>query len=111
MYSFFNLLSINNIFGTSNADDIFMFGATRVIFKNTVVTAPFNKALWSVWNANDTHTDNVLFAEYNSTGSGVSGATRPSFATVLSASQASAYSISSAVGGDYASWVDMSYFV
>jgi len=81
----------------------------KVIFKNTVVTAPFNKALWSIWDPGDDRTDHVLFAEYNSTGSGVSGATRPSFATVLSASQASAYSISSAVGSDYATWVDASY--
>ncbi len=64
-----------------------------------------------MWNANDTHIDNVFFAEFNTTGSGAGGATRPSFATVLSASQASAYSIASAVGSDYASWVDMSYFV
>ncbi|KAG6901501.1 hypothetical protein C0995_011051 [Termitomyces sp. Mi166 len=81
----------------------------KVIFKNTVVTAPMNKALWSVWSTSTPNTSNVLFAEYNSTGSGVSGATRPSFATVLSASQATAYSISSAVGSDYASWVDLTY--
>ncbi|KAF5377943.1 hypothetical protein D9615_006751 [Tricholomella constricta] len=81
----------------------------KVIFKNTVVTAPFNKALWSVWNSGDERTSNVLFAEYNSSGSGVSGASRPGFATVLTASQAAAYSISSAVGSDYASWVDASY--
>ncbi|KAF9451818.1 carbohydrate esterase family 8 protein [Macrolepiota fuliginosa MF-IS2] len=83
----------------------------KVIFKNTVVTAPFNSALWSQWNVGDPRTDNILFAEFNSSGSGVSGASRPSFATVLSASQASAYSISSAVGSDYTSWVDMSYFI
>lgn len=83
----------------------------KVIFKNTVVTAPFNKALWSVWNTGDPRTDNILFADYNSTGSGVSGASRPSFATLLSSSQATAYSISSAVGSDYTTWVDMSYFV
>ncbi|KAG5350845.1 hypothetical protein C0989_009049 [Termitomyces sp. Mn162] len=81
----------------------------KVIFKNTVVTAPMNKALWSEWSSATPNTSNILFAEYNSTGSGVSGATRPSFATILSASQAAAYSISSAVGGDYASWVDLTY--
>ncbi len=83
----------------------------RVIFKNTVVTAPFNAALWSVWNTDDPHTDNVFLADFNTTGSGVTGASRPSFATTLSASQASAYTIASAVGSDYTSWVDMSYFV
>ncbi|KAG6889856.1 hypothetical protein C0992_003835 [Termitomyces sp. T32_za158] len=81
----------------------------KVVFKNTVITAPLNKALWSIWSTATPNTSNILFAEYNSTGSGVSGASRPSFATVLSASQAAAYSISSAVGGDYASWVDAAY--
>jgi len=83
----------------------------RVIFKNTVVTAPFNKALWSIWNSGDPRTDNILFADYNSTGSGISGASRPAFATLLSASQAASYSISSALGSDYTTWVDMSYVV
>ncbi|KAG6917299.1 hypothetical protein DXG01_003140 [Tephrocybe rancida] len=81
----------------------------KVIFKNTVVTAPFNKALWSVWNTGDERTDHILFGEYNSSGSGVSGASRPSFVTVLTAAQAATYTIASAVGSDYASWVDASY--
>ncbi|KAK7044891.1 carbohydrate esterase family 8 protein [Favolaschia claudopus] len=83
----------------------------KVIFKNTVITAPMNKALWSIWNTGDPRTDNILFAEFNTTGSGANGAARPSFATVLSASQAASYSISSAVGSDYASWVDAAYLV
>ncbi|CAA7265485.1 unnamed protein product [Cyclocybe aegerita] len=83
----------------------------KVIFKDTYVTAPLNKAMWSVWNTGDERTDHVLFAEYNTTGSGAAGASRPSFATVLSASQANAYTISSAVGSDYASWVDAAYLV
>lgn len=82
---------------------------SRVIFKNTVITAPLNKALWSVWNTGDERTSNVFFAEYNTSGSGASGASRPGFARVLSASEAASYSISSAVGSDYASWVDVSY--
>lgn len=83
----------------------------RVIFKNTVITAPMNKALWSVWNTGDERTSNVFFAEYNTSGSGASGATRPSFARVLSASEANGYSISSAVGSDYANWVDSAYII
>lgn len=55
------------------------------------------------------NTDHILFAEYNSTGPGVSGASRPSFSTILTSSQASAYTISSTVGSDYASWVDTTY--
>ncbi|KAF9465364.1 pectinesterase [Collybia nuda] len=83
----------------------------KVIFKNTVITAPMNKALWSVWNTGDERTSNILFAEYNTSGSGSSGASRPSFATVLSASQAASYTIATAVGSDYANWVDSAYLV
>ena len=54
-------------------------------------------------------TDHILFAEYNSTGPGVSGVSRPSFSTILSSSEAAEYTISSTVGSDYASWVDASY--
>ncbi|KAJ7262445.1 pectinesterase [Mycena rebaudengoi] len=84
---------------------------SSVIFKNTLVNAPLNKALWSIWNTGDERTSNVFFAEFNTTGSGASRATRPSFATVLSASQATSYSISSAVGSDFSSWVDAAYLV
>ncbi|KAJ7443830.1 pectin lyase fold/virulence factor [Mycena latifolia] len=83
----------------------------KVVFKNTVITAPMNTALWSVWNTGDPRTDNILFAEFNTTGTGASGASRPSFATVLTAAQAASYSISSAVGSDFASWVDAAYIV
>ncbi|KAF9025068.1 carbohydrate esterase family 8 protein [Hymenopellis radicata] len=81
----------------------------KVIFKNTQVTAPLNSALWSVWNDDDERTDHVLFADYNTQGSGADGADRPDFATVLSASEADEYSIASAVGSDYAEWVDADY--
>lgn len=81
----------------------------RVIFKNTVVTAPLNYTIWSVWNLGDERISNVLFADYNSTGSGMRGAHRAKFAHVLTASQAANYNISSAVGNDFASWVDLSY--
>ncbi|KAJ7697619.1 pectinesterase [Mycena rosella] len=83
----------------------------KVIFKNTVITAPMNKALWSVWSTDDPRTDNILFAEFNTTGTGSSGASRPSFATVLTTTEASSFSISSAVGSDFASWVDAAYIV
>jgi pectinesterase len=51
----------------------------------------------------------VFFAEYNTTESGISGVSRPAFATMLSASQAAAYTIATTVGSDYASWVDAAY--
>ncbi|KAF8879096.1 pectin lyase fold/virulence factor [Gymnopilus junonius] len=83
----------------------------RVIFKNTVITAPLNQIIWSIWNPGDERTDNVLFAEYNSTGSGITNPVRPSFSTLLTASQAAGYDISSAVGANFASWVDEDYLV
>ncbi|KAF9475417.1 pectin lyase-like protein [Pholiota conissans] len=83
----------------------------KVIFKNTIITAPLNKALWSIWNTGDERTDDVFFADFNTTGSGVTGVSRASFSTLLSSSQAASYSIASAVGSDFASWVDSAYLV
>ncbi|KAF5319653.1 hypothetical protein D9619_008596 [Psilocybe cf. subviscida] len=84
---------------------------SKVIFKNTVVTAPLNQALWSIWNTGDERTNDVFYADYNTTGSGATNPKRPSFATVLTQNQANAYSISSAVGSDYATWVDTNFLV
>ncbi|KAJ7735761.1 pectinesterase [Mycena metata] len=95
----------------SGASGNIFLGRPWVIFKNTVITAPMNKALWSVWSTSDPQTDNVLFADFNTSGSGASGAVRPSFATALTATQAATYSISSAVGSDFATWVDAAYVV
>ncbi|KAF7316045.1 Pectinesterase [Mycena indigotica] len=83
----------------------------KVIFKNTVINPTINKALWSVWSSSSPNTDSVFFADYNTSGGGASGLSRASFATALSASQAASYTISSAVGSDYASWVDAAYVV
>ncbi|KAF9561796.1 pectinesterase [Agrocybe pediades] len=81
----------------------------KVIFKNTLITAPLNQTIWSIWNPGDERTDDVFFAEYNSTGSGILHPARPSFSTVLSEAQAATYNISSAVGNNFASWVDLDY--
>ncbi|GJE96175.1 carbohydrate esterase family 8 protein [Phanerochaete sordida] len=88
-----------------------MFGIdfAKVVFKNTIITAPLDKAIWSEWQSSDPRTDNILFAEFNSTGSGVSGASRPSFATVLTSSQAAQFTIATTVGSDWATWVDTTY--
>jgi pectinesterase len=83
----------------------------RVIFKNTVVRAALNKTIWSVWSQQDNRTSNILFADYNTSGSGISHVARASFATLLTASQAESYNISSAVGSDFANWVDLTYLV
>ncbi|THU83649.1 pectinesterase [Dendrothele bispora CBS 962.96] len=81
----------------------------KVIFKSTVVKVAPEPALWILWDGDASSVDHVTFADYNTTG--VSNINRASFATQLSASQASQYSISSAVGNDWQSWVDMAYFV
>ncbi|KAL0567935.1 hypothetical protein V5O48_006587 [Marasmius crinis-equi] len=83
----------------------------KVIFKNTVLNVAPNKALWTLWNGDANSVSNAFLADYNTGGSGASGLSRASFAKVLSASDANSYSISSAVGSDYASWVDTSYLV
>ncbi|KAJ8508055.1 hypothetical protein ONZ45_g9637 [Pleurotus djamor] len=107
------ILSPNAASGT--AGNVFLgrpWGAyAKVIFKNSIITLPLNPAIWSVWNSGDERTDHILFAEYNTTGSGVSGAKRPSFATMLSQSQANSYTVATAVGSDWASWVDSAYMV
>jgi pectinesterase len=66
--------------------------------------------MWSSWNGSD-DTSHVYFAEYNTYGSGSTGAARPSFAKVLGASDAAKWSISTSAGSDYASWVDAAYVV
>ena len=81
----------------------------RVIFKNTEIIAPLNTTVWSVWEDEDPRTNNVFFADFNTTG--ISVASRPQFSTELTLSGATAYSIASAVGDDYGSWVDASYIV
>jgi pectinesterase len=83
----------------------------RVIFENTIVTAPLNKALWSIWNTGDERIDDVFLTDFNTTGGGAVGASRASFSTLLTASQAASYSIASAVGSDFATWVDSTYLV
>lgn len=80
-----------------------------MVFLDTSISSVINPAIWEQWSSSTPNTDHILFAEFNSTGSGVASAHRPSFATVLSASQTSAYTISSVLGSNYASWVDVSY--
>ncbi|TFK34809.1 pectin lyase fold/virulence factor [Crucibulum laeve] len=112
----FNQNTIVTASGASNVNGNVYLGRpwgafAKVIFKNTVINAPLNKALWSIWNTGDERTSNVFFADYGTTGSGASGVSRPSFATLLTSSQANSYTIASAVGSDYASWVDSAYLV
>ncbi|KAJ3804725.1 pectinesterase [Lentinula aff. lateritia] len=85
---------------------------SRVIFESTTLDVAPNPALWSLWDGEADSIDNVLNADYNTTGPGASNLERASWATELtSASEAAEYSISSAVGSDWEDWVDVSYFV
>ncbi|KAI0314507.1 carbohydrate esterase family 8 protein [Amylostereum chailletii] len=84
----------------------------RVVFISTTITAPIEPALWSIWHPDEPNTDNVFYADFNTTGSGLPGdVERPGFATVLSASEAEAFTIESVLGGDYAEWVDADYLL
>jgi pectinesterase len=78
----------------------------RVIFKNTALeNYELNPELWSVWHDDEPNTDGVFYADYNTDGT----YSRPDFATELDESAASSYNIGSALGSDYADWVDAEY--
>ncbi|EJD03927.1 carbohydrate esterase family 8 protein [Fomitiporia mediterranea MF3/22] len=81
----------------------------RVVFLNSNINLELDKGVWSEWSSSMPNTDHILFAEYNSQGSGVANAARPSFVTILSSSEASQYTISSTLGSNYTSWVDQTY--
>jgi pectinesterase len=52
----------------------------------------------------------VLFGEYNTYGPGVPRhPQRPNYTTLLTAQEATLYNITTALGSDYASWVDTAY--
>ena len=76
----------------------------RVCFQECSLSDIINGAGWSVWSSSTANIQDVTFQEYDNSGSGASG-TRASFATKIS----TPLSISSILGNDYSSWVDMSY--
>ncbi|GLI77087.1 pectinesterase 1 [Penicillium ochrochloron] len=76
----------------------------RVVFQKVSLSQVINSAGWIEWSSSEPNTGDVLFGEYDNSGSGASG-TRASFAEKLS----SAVSISSILGSSYTSWVDTSY--
>ncbi|KAI0065634.1 carbohydrate esterase family 8 protein [Artomyces pyxidatus] len=84
----------------------------RVVFISTIVTASLNPAIWSEWSSTMPNTDHILFADWNTTGSGIpSNVAEPNFATQLSAAEAKAYNITTALGSGWQSWVDMDYLL
>ncbi|ROV95268.1 hypothetical protein VPNG_08975 [Cytospora leucostoma] len=76
----------------------------RVVFQRSSLSNIINSAGWEEWSSSEPNTEDVLFGEYDNTGSGASG-TRASFAETLS----SALTISTILGSDYADWVDSDY--
>ncbi|PPQ64160.1 hypothetical protein CVT24_008795 [Panaeolus cyanescens] len=82
----------------------------KVIFKNTQIIAPINQTIWSIWNPGDERTDNVFITDYNTTVVGTEAVlSRPSWVKTLNATEARAFNIASAVGNDWAAWVDREY--
>ncbi|KAK8130522.1 pectinesterase precursor [Apiospora kogelbergensis] len=78
---------------------------SRVVFQSTAMSNVINGAGWHDWNG-DQDLGNIYYGEYSNTGAGASGS-RVGWSKKLS----SAVSISTVLGGDYASqpWYDGGY--
>ncbi|KAL5598665.1 hypothetical protein BROUX41_003421 [Berkeleyomyces rouxiae] len=76
------------------------------VFRNSFLDKHINPAGWKIWSTTTPQTDNVLFGEFQNTGPGAWSSTtqRASFATNMTAEQASAYDIGNWLGD--LSWVD-----
>ncbi|XDG04539.1 hypothetical protein ABKA04_004154 [Annulohypoxylon sp. FPYF3050] len=74
------------------------------VYMNSYIDQHISAAGWTTWSSSDPRTGNIVFGEYNNTGPGSSTTSRASFATQLTESQASAYSLESFVGST--SWLD-----
>ncbi|KAH7148253.1 pectin lyase fold/virulence factor [Dactylonectria macrodidyma] len=79
-----------------------------VVYMNSYLDKHISAAGWSTWSSSDARTGNVVFGEFNNTGPGNWTSSRASFATSLTATQASAYSLSSFIGST--SWLDMTAY-
>lgn len=75
----------------------------RVIFQNSSLGSNVVAAGWSQWSSSDPRTDEILFGEYNNSGSGAWNSARASFATKLTAG----VSITTVLGST--SWIDSTY--
>ncbi|KXJ87453.1 pectin lyase fold/virulence factor, partial [Microdochium bolleyi] len=74
------------------------------VYMNSFLDKHISPAGWSVWQTSNPQTSNVMFGEYNNVGPGSSTASRASFATQLTAAQASQYSLANFIGST--SWID-----
>ncbi|KAH7072297.1 pectin lyase fold/virulence factor [Paraphoma chrysanthemicola] len=77
------------------------------VFMNSYIDKHIKDAGWSVWSTSNPQTSDVLFGEYNNIGPGSWQAStqRASFATKLTAEQASKYELTAWIGDT--SWLDM----
>ncbi|PNS14722.1 hypothetical protein CAC42_1744 [Sphaceloma murrayae] len=68
---------------------------STVVYMNSFIDSHINSAGWSIWSTSSPQTDGVTFGEYNNTGPGSwqEGSARASFATNLTAAQASQYTL------------------
>ncbi|KAJ7152848.1 carbohydrate esterase family 8 protein [Mycena filopes] len=80
----------------------------QVAYISCYMGALINPAGWEIWSVATPLTDNVLFAEYGSTGPGAAGQRAP-FSTQLTS--ATGYGIADVLGSNWADWVDSSYYI
>ncbi|KAJ4267256.1 hypothetical protein NW762_003360 [Fusarium torreyae] len=76
-----------------------------VVYMNSFLDKHISAAGWSAWSTSSPQTSDVLFGEFNNVGPGNWTSSRASFATKLTESQASSYSLGSFIGSP--SWLDM----
>ncbi|KAK3637774.1 hypothetical protein LTR56_011980 [Elasticomyces elasticus] len=83
---------------------------STAIYMNSYIDKHINAAGWQVWQTNNPQTSDVTFAEFNNTGPGSwqAGTARASFATNITATQASQYTLGSWIGDS--SWIDMTAY-
>jgi pectin methylesterase-like acyl-CoA thioesterase len=83
---------------------------STAIYMNSYIDKHINAAGWNVWSTSNPQTSDVTFGEYNNTGPGSwqAGTARASFATNLTAAQASAYTLANWIGDT--SWIDMTAY-
>jgi pectin methylesterase-like acyl-CoA thioesterase len=80
------------------------------VYTNCYLDKHISAAGWSIWQTGNTQTSNVMFGEYANTGPGSWQATtqRASFATNLTATQASQYTLESWIGDT--TWLDQTAY-
>ncbi|KAG1445063.1 hypothetical protein G6F56_010047 [Rhizopus delemar] len=71
----------------------------RVIYMYSTIGSDIMPAGWSIWSTSSPNTAHAIFGEYSNSGSGAWSSSRASFATKLTATEASNYSVNSVFGG------------